>query len=272
MIGTCKTRMRDQAQDSLRIVAVRTAKWEALEPSPIIRSACCEIPIDGALLLFSGNELRRFEADDGRTLPSLTSLLRIDVDGPTGIDMREGEVLADAPARSVTIAHGAATLRMHLRRPGTRGSWICTRRMARQVWPDAPGHGLRDLITWRGLHPAVSGRIGEQPLGTAVAETALLTALLLIALMEERSILDMCVASTAYVPPQRPGPDLEDAMGWARLPDDDLTWLSRIGGNDDRAIRSRAATEMERRFRSGQATPLLDEPPVHVVGEGRHPD
>ena len=70
----------------------------------------------------------------------------------------------------------------------------------------------------------------------------------------------MLVDTTAFLPPLDPAPDLEDAIGWARVPDDDLTAISRT----DLAapVREQALAEMERREQGGWATSQLGMPPI----------
>lgn len=255
--------MRDTASIQLCAVAIATGAWTCVAPQPAETYALCDVDMPMDFCQFSGNELLRSEAKDDVITPRLASFVLINLTVPSSVDKADISLVDDCSPNAIMASHGASETRMHLPRALNSRPWICTRRMAGQVWPDAPDYDLRALAAWRNLHPSVTGQVGEDPIRVAVAEVALLTALLLIDLIEQRSINELCVGSTSFLLPTDPAPDLDDEIGWGQVVDDDLTWLGRLGGDDDWKIRLRAAEEIERRFRTGSALPHLDQPPIY---------
>lgn len=63
-----------------------------------------------------------------------------------------------------------------------------------------------------------------------------------------------------FLRPLDPAPDLKDAIGWARVAEDDLAWISRIDAAAP--VRDRALAEMGRRVQGGWDTSLLGRPPI----------
>lgn len=255
--------MRQSASIQLRAVAIATGSWTCIDPPPAQTYALCDVNVPVDFCQFSGNELLRFVAKDDLITPRLASFVIINLTLPPSVNKADTSLVDDCSSNAIMVSHGASATRMHLPRALNRRAWICTRRMARHVWPDAPNYELRALVAWRNLHPSVTAQVGEDPIRVAIAEVALLTALLLIDLVEQRSINELCVGSTSFLLPTDPAPDLDDEIGWCRVVDEDLTWLGRLGGEDDWRVRSRAAKEIERRFRTGTALPHLDQPPIY---------
>jgi len=249
------------------MVAAVTTEWVRPVPPPVVAIACCDLLVPEPLLMFSGSELRSFNSGSSpdQALPPLSFALKPgpivlqDVEGITDHDSYDA-VLGQIPA-DYFIAHGATSLRALLPREFRHGNWICSQRIAQQAWPDAPGLDLRDVTAWRGIHPS-DGIHGQHRL-TSVTESAVLTALLLIELLERKSVYVMHVISTNFITPPAP-PDLGDDIAWAQIPDDDLTWLSRTGTVADQPIRDRAELETERRQEGGWETPLLGQPPIYT--------
>ena len=217
-----------------------------------------DVRVPPELMLFSGQQLRDFVASGDDSVPVLSSCLGMMPPTAWEVDpaAEPRRTLLDEPQPAFLAAHGATELRSLLPPAERTRSWICTQRVARWLWPDLPSYDLLNLVAHRRLHPAVSPRPEEWPFLT-VAERALLTTLLLVELLEARSVNAMLALTGSFLLPLHPAPDLRDAVAWAQVPDDDLTWLSRRGGAPDAAVRQRADDEMERRKREGWATPLI---------------
>lgn len=247
----------------VRVVAAAAAAWRSPTPPPLLSVGHVDISLPPELLLFSGNELRDFAASEDHQVPA--HLRHLEMTPPAAREMNPAaeppRTLLGAPRPGFLVAHGATALRSLLLPEERTHAWICTQRVARRLWPDEPSYDLSDLVASRRLHPAVSACPAARP-AFSVLERALHTTLLLVHLLQQHSIHEMREMTKSFLLPLHPAPDLDDAVGWAQVPDDDLTWLSRLGDTNGAAVRQRAFDEMERRDCEGWATPVLGEPPI----------
>jgi hypothetical protein len=144
------------------------------------------------------------------------------------------EPLADTmygfPAPQLVVAHGASRLCMLLptRPPGCLGV-ICTEKLAVQLWPEAPGYALDDLVTWRTLCGDPSPVAWNGPPERAAAR-ACSTATLLIQFLGSvplrRLALLSAVSTRPAVPPPLPG----DEHAWQLMPNDEVHFFAVHSG------------------------------------------
>jgi exodeoxyribonuclease X len=61
--------------------------------------------------------------------------------------------------------------------PEIRGPWICTMRVAKHIWPEAPSFSNQVLRYWLGIEPAIENTMGRYP-HQALYDVAVTTAIL----------------------------------------------------------------------------------------------
>lgn len=140
-------------------------------------------------------------------------------------------LVADAPAFSEILewmtdgadlfaAHNAAFERSFF--DGGGKPWICTLKVARRVWPDAPGHGNQVLRYWRNLPLSLAN---AQPPHRALPD-AYVTAWLLRDLLKAGTSIDDMVQWTEE-PSLLPRVTFGKHRGkmWSEVPGDYLEWI-----------------------------------------------
>ncbi len=155
----------------------------------------------------------------------------------------------------VLVAHDASRIRVllppitHMPLP-----WISTYKIARQIWPWAPGFTLDELVEWRGLRASKSASLHSDRAAARARDTAALLAELLRLGMPLNQLLFL---SAVTVAPLLPPPLQDDEIGWRGLPDDELRWLAGAATNLPADVRTRACREKARRIalvgRTGRA-------------------
>lgn len=103
----------------------------------------------------------------GRPIPATASavhhLTDDDVVGADGLEkVWEGRLAPWLDGRTVLVAHNAGFDRPFL--PAMPNRWLCTMRLARHLWPQAPAYGNQVLRYWRSL------RIETGPAHRALAD------------------------------------------------------------------------------------------------------
>lgn len=76
--------------------------------------------------------------------------------------------------RPMLVAHNAAFDSAFVTGAGPSPEWICTKRIAQQLWPDAPQHRNQTLRYWLELQVDTFGIAPHRALGDALATAALL--------------------------------------------------------------------------------------------------
>ena len=173
-----------------------------------------------------------------------------------GWDKLKGAIWQPMPP-DVLVAHGANKMRMLL--PATTHlplPWACSYKIARQLWPAAPGFTLDDLMQWRGL------RDGSDPAAhhDRAAARARDVAALLADMARDVTLSEMLRMSAVVTAPLSPPPLHDDDIGWRVVPDDDLRWLARDDVNLPAEIRARASKEQARRVATGAAKDIGFDP------------
>lgn len=232
----------------LRVCAAATAPGR-LMPSPVTAFAYVDVVVAGPFDLLNGAEQPAFKiaAEPVRTEPPVS---------PSAASAEDLErAFWSAPAPDLFVGHRAGILRTVAPGSVAHARWVCTQKVARQVWRDAPGYGMDDLLAWRGIGtPAGPAQAAAGP--RTVVDDARLTARLLTELLETAAaVIAMESQSIAPLPPLRPAPDLSDDLGWAALPDDELRWFFHVPAAE--GGRARAEQEIERRVKGGWATDLI---------------
>lgn len=76
---------------------------------------------------------------------------------------------------AVTLAaHNAEFDRGFIMQPENFTDWLCTKRLAQHLWPDAPNHKNQTLRYWRNLNVETFGIAPHRALGDALVTAALL--------------------------------------------------------------------------------------------------
>ena len=161
----------------------------------------------------------------------------------------------------VLVAHDASKAKMLLP-PTTHLSlpWVCTYKVARQLWPWAPGFALDELVEWRGLRKECKP---AAPHCDRAATRARDTAVLLGKFIESGVTLNqMLLMSAVITAPLSPPPLPDDESGWGLVPDDDLHWFARQAINLPTYVRQRASKEKARRAAHGAERDIRFEPQV----------
>jgi len=121
---------------------------------------------------------------------------------------------------NVIAAHNARFDRSFLP-PLQEKRWLDTYRCAMHVWPDAPSFKNAALFYWRGfqrIEPVEAHR---------AAYDALMTAHVLMALLEEREVDELLELSTKAVVLKKVGFGKHFGQLWTDVPMDYLDWASR---------------------------------------------
>lgn len=149
-----------------------------LEPP---QAAVCEVAF--ADVRADGTILRTFETlvDPGHPIPPSAAAVHHITDDQVAGKPRIESLLEDLTA-PVYVAHNAEFDSKFLRQ--LRGQWLCTYRLAKHLWPEAPGHGLQTLRYWLGLQPDIPAHTSAH---RALADVMVTVSLLGRALAEVRA-------------------------------------------------------------------------------------
>lgn len=128
----------------------------------------------------------------------------------------------------IFAAHHAAFERSFF--GGGNKPWICTLKVARRVWPEAPGHSNQVLRYWR-KWPKLSRKMAE-PAHRAFPD-AYVTARLLLDLMEHATVEEMILWSSEPSLLPRVTFGKHRGKAWSELPLDYLDWLASKSDMDE---------------------------------------
>lgn len=255
----------------LRVVSTATARTAARD---VLEMASVDLLVGDAGCHVGLPRLERFSprSDDplpGRVPPCTPAVLGRAVWSP----MRPDALVAHDVALERVVLTAAITGPL---------PWIGLGRVARRIWPDAPGYLLGALTGWL-------GHVFETaPPAAEAARTTGLTALLLMHMLQSprerarlrhagrrteplhplvgdmlgdpvvQAMLDLSAASTQ---PLREAPDPWDEEDWLRLPAEDLWWFAKHERPEGGV--KWAVAELERRHRDGEpGQPASQPPPV----------
>jgi len=135
--------------------------------------------VEVAALRFRGGALlNSFETlvNPGRPIPPTASAIHLitDADVAHAPDVEDAQYeLSEFVGHAVVVAHNASFDRDFLTSIGG-GRWICSLRLARHLWPDAPGYGNQLLRFWLGLNDPRLGRATVHRASTDALVTGLI--------------------------------------------------------------------------------------------------
>lgn len=129
------------------------------------------------------------------------------------------------PVAPTTVAHNAVFDKQFI--PGS--SWLCTRRIARHLWPDAPDHKNQTLRYWLNLQVDTLGILPHRALADALVTAALLRREL-EALMDNQgftTLEEVIAFEQASIVMERMPIGKHQGERIADLPRDYVAWLCR---------------------------------------------
>jgi len=135
---------------TLRVIDVETT---GIDPatSGVVEVASIDIVKDGSFW----RPIER-RVDPGMTIPPEASAVHHIIDADVRGCLKLVDVIGDFTKKTdasevIFIAHSADFERAFLDELLGRPKWICTRKVAHRIWPDAPGYSNQTLHYWRGL-------------------------------------------------------------------------------------------------------------------------
>lgn len=164
----------------------------------------------------------------GRPMPPEASAVHHLTDDDLTAAPPSTEVFAKIMAGAdIFAAHNAAFEQSFF--GGGNKPWICTLKVARRVWPEAPGHSNQVLRYWRKwpLIPEMA-----TPAHRALPD-AYTTAYLLLDLLEEATIEEMILWSSEPSLLPRVTFGKHRGKAWSELPLDYLDWLASKSDMDE---------------------------------------
>ena len=198
---------------TLRVVDLETT---GLPPdAAICEIAWQDVAVDGTLGRSASTLI-----NPGRPIPPEASAVHHIVDGDVvNAPTIEKPFIAAMAGADVFVAHNAAFERAFF--AGGEKPWICTLKVARRVWPDAPSHSNQALRYWRKLDTLPSMAM---PPHRALPD-AYVTALILSDLLRDVTVDDM--VQWTKEPSLLPRVTFGKHRGkkWSDLPFDYLDWI-----------------------------------------------
>lgn len=203
-----------------RVVDFETTGTQDDEAAEIIEMAFSDVNVDGAFLV-PGCEWQSFCSPFGPIPPQTRAVHHITDDELAGAPQcRElwGEFVENDPP-SYLVAHNAK-FEQHFT-PDFGIPWICTYKVARVVWPDAPGHSNQCLRYWLGLELDAER---ASPPHRALPDTYV-TAHILCRLLEHKTADEMVTISKYPALLKIMNFGKHKGMTFQDAPDDYLVWI-----------------------------------------------